>query len=203
MKMKYINQKGGFNMRTLFIILLLLLFYLPAVFSQTEEAVDTKTQKQLLKEEKKKQREMEEAERARLVDLMVNTQRFVLEADYLSNQYGDRIVVSSTLNFIIVDSTQGTIQFASPSGMGGPNFMGGVTADGTITQYEITRLPRSGGYNIKLLIMTSLGTYDLFISVSTDGYATATIGGNWGGKLNYHGRLVPLGISRIYKGRAI
>ncbi len=189
-------------MRTLFIILLSLI-YIPAVFTQEEEAVDSKTQKQLLKEEKKKQREMEEAERARLVDLMVNARRFVLEADYLSNQYGDRIVVSSTLNFIIVDSAQGTIQIASPSGIGGPNFMGGVTADGMITQYEVSKLPKSGGYNIKLLIMTSLGSYDLFISVTTDGYATATIGGNWGGKLNYHGRLVPLGISRIYKGRAI
>lgn len=197
-----ISEKGGFTMRTLFIIILSLL-YIPAAFTQAEEAVDSKTQKQLLKEEKRKQKEMEEAERARLVDLMVNARRFVLEADYLSNQYGDRIAVSSTLNFIIVDSTQGTIQIASPSGIGGPNFMGGVTADGMITQYDVTKLPKSGGYNIKLLIMTSLGSYDIFISVSTDGYATATIGGNWGGKLNYHGRLVPLGISRIYKGRAI
>jgi hypothetical protein len=189
-------------MRTLFIILFSFINML-AAYPQAEEAVDSKTQKQLLKEEKKKQREIEEAERTRLVDLMVNAQRFVLEADYLSNQYGDRIVVSSTLNFIIVDSTQGTIQIASPSGIGGSNFMGGVTADGMITQYEVTKLAKSGGYNIKMLIMTSLGSYDIFISVTSDGYATATIGGNWGGKLNYHGRLVPLGISRIYKGRSI
>jgi hypothetical protein len=54
-----------------------------------------------------------------------------------------------------------------------------------------------------MMIMTSIGMYDIFLTVSPDGNASATIGGNWGGKLNYHGRLVPLGVSKVYKGRSV
>ena len=189
-------------MKTSLIILLALLLF-PPVNGQTEEPLDSKTQKQLQKEEKKRQREAERAFQAALVDTMVTTGRFVLEADYLSNQYGSRAVVNSTLNFIIVDSTHGTIQTASMSGIGGPNMMGGITADGTITQYELTRSPKNNGYTIRVMIMTTIGSYDIFFSVTSDGNATATLGGNWGGKLNFHGDLVPLGVSRIYKGRSV
>jgi hypothetical protein len=189
-------------MRTPIIILLALIFF-PAAYGQTKEAVDSKTQKELQKEEKKRAREAEEAEQAAIVDTMVNIRRFVLEADYLSNQYGSRVVVSSNLNFIIVDSTKGTIQTASISGVGGPNMMGGITADGNITQYELTTLPKKRGYSIRMMIMTSVGMYDIFLTVSTDGSASATLGGNWGGKLNFHGNLVPLALSRVYKGRSI
>jgi hypothetical protein len=181
----------------------MVLMLFPAVYGQNEEAVDSKTQKQLLKEEKKKQREAEKEQQAALVDMMVNARRFVLEADYLSNQYGTRIVVNSTLNFIIVDTTKGTIQTASMSGVGGPNMMGGITADGNITQYELTKSPKNQGYSLRMMIMTSVGIYDIFFTISSDGSATATLGGNWGGKLNFHGNLVPLGVSRIYKGRSV
>jgi len=189
-------------MRTAIIIMLVLMLS-PAVFGQTEEALDSKTQKELQKEERKKQREAEKAEQAALVDMMVNTRRFVLEADYLSNQYGTRAVVNSTLNFIIVDTIRGTIQTASMSGVGGPNMMGGITADGNITQYELTKSSKNRGYSIRMMIMTSVGMYDIFFTISPDGNATATLGGNWGGKLNFHGNLVPLGVSRIYKGRSV
>lgn len=189
-------------MRTTLCILLLFMFA-PAVFGQVEEAVDSKTQKELLREEKKRLREEEKVLWAAVVDTMVSKARFVLEADYLSNQYGTRAVVNSTLNFIIVDSTRGTIQTASMSGIGGPNMMGGITADGTITQYNYTRSPKNRGYSIRMMIMTSVGIYDIFFSVSSDGAANATLGGNWGGKLNFQGKLVPLGVSRIYKGRSV
>lgn len=184
-------------------IMLLVLMLFPVIYGQTEGTVDKKTQKRLLKEERKKQREAEMAETATLVDLMVTTRQFVLEADYLSNQYGRRIMVNSTLNFIIVDSTEGTLQTASMSGVGGSNMMGGVTAEGNITQYEVTKAAKSKSYSVKLMIMTSIGIYDIFIAISPDGNANATIGGNWGGKLNYHGRLVPLRMSKVYKGRSI
>jgi hypothetical protein len=184
-------------------IILLLLMLLPATYSQTEETVNKKTQKQLVKEEKKKQQEILLAKQSSLVDWMINSRKFVLEANYLSNQYGNRIIVSSNLNFILVDSLRGSIQIASASGVGGPNRMGGVTADGSISQYEVTKNAKSGSYSIKMMIMTSLGSYDIFFTISSDGTAYATIGGNWGGKLNYQGRLVPLGVSRVYKAPSI
>jgi hypothetical protein len=189
-------------MKTLGILMMVLMIF-QVTYSQTEETVDKKTQQQLLKEEKKKQREAERDDKAALVDTMVNARRFVLEADYLSDQYGSRVVVNSTLNFIVIDSTEGTIQTASMWGVGGSNMLGGITADGNITQFEVTKSEKSKSYSIRVMIMTSVGAYDIFFSISSDGNASATLGGNWGGKLNYHGRIVPLGVSRVYKGRSI
>jgi hypothetical protein len=189
-------------MKTPIIILLALLLF-PSAYGQAKEDVDSKTKKELRREEKKRNRETEKALQAALVDTMVSARQFVLEADYLSNERGTRIVVSSTLNFIIVDTKRGTIQTGSMSGVGGPNMMGGITADGDITQYELTTLPKKRGYSIRMMIMTSVGIYDIFFTISPDGSATATLGGNWGGKLNFHGNLVPLGVSRIFKGRSV
>jgi Domain of unknown function (DUF4251) len=190
-------------MRTTIMILLLALWLSPSVCGQAKEEVDSKTQKELRKEEKKRQREAEKAYQAALIDTIVSAKQFVLEADYLSNEHGTRVVVNSTLNFIIVDTTRGTIQTASMSGTGGPNMMGGITADGNITQYDLTKLPKNKGYSVRMMIMTTVGVYDVFFTISPDGSATATLGGNWGGKLNFHGNLVPLGVSRVFKGRSI
>jgi hypothetical protein len=125
-------------------IMLLVFMLLPAAYGQTEGTMDKKMQRRLLREERQKQREAELAETTVLIDKMVNSRQFVLEADYLSNQYGHRIMVNSTLNFIIVDSTEGVLQTASMSGVGGPNMMGGVTAEGSITQYELSKSAKSG-----------------------------------------------------------
>jgi hypothetical protein len=189
-------------MKTL-LISLALIMSITVVYGQTEESVDKKSQKQLQKEEKKQQQEAELAEKSALTEKMINMRQFVLEADYLSDQYGNRIMVNSILNFVIVDSTHGVIQFASTTGMGGPNAMGGITTEGRISQYEVTKLKKSGGFNIKILIMTSIGTFDIFFSIMPDGNASAMVAGNWGDKLNYHGRIITLETSKVYKGRSI
>jgi len=175
-----------------------------SAFAQEENSVDIETTKKLTREQKAEQKKLEAEETAKLVDKMVADKKFVLEANAVSNQYGERIVVSSTINFIAVDSNRITIQLAAMSGIGGYNGMGGITADGTITQFKISRLGKnSNNYSIQLLAMTTIGSYDIFFSISANSNADARIGGNWGGKLNYHGYLVPLKKSKIFKGMAI
>ena len=51
--------------------------------------------------------------------------------------------------------------------------------------------------------MSNAGTYDIHLMVNPEGHADATIRGNWSGQLNYYGRLVPLGVSKVYKGMSI
>jgi hypothetical protein len=173
-------------------------------FAQEENSVDSKTTKKLTREQKKEQKKVEEDATARIVADMVNHRQFVLEANYLSNQRGERAVVSSNINFIAIDSNRITIQLGSVSGIGGSNGMGGVTADGTITKFEIKKMGRSGDiYYIQVYTMTHIGSYDILFTVSPNGNADATVGGNWGGKLNYHGTLVPLNKSRVFKGMSI
>jgi hypothetical protein len=130
---------------------------------------------------------------------VLENREFVLEADYLSNQYGDRITVTSTLNFIKVDSTSGVIQVGSNSGVG-YNGVGGVTAEGNITKYELDKNEKKNTFFIQMTVMTSIGTYDVNLSVGANGYATATVSGLRRGRLNYSGSLVPLQATRTYEG---
>jgi hypothetical protein len=175
-----------------------------SAFAQEENSVDTQTTKKLTKAQKAEQRRIEAEETAKLVDWMVNNRKFVLEANTVSNQSGERIQVSSRINFIAIDSNKITIQLATMSGIGGYNGMGGITTDGTISQFKITKLgKKSNGYSIQVLAMTSIGSYDIFFSVSPNSNADASVGGNWGGKLNYHGFLIPLQKSKIFKGMSI
>jgi hypothetical protein len=185
-----------------------LLFWMSLVvlgaFAQEENSVDSKTTKKLTRDQKKEQKKLEEDATARIVDYMVNHHQFVLEANYLSNQRGERAVVSSNINFIAIDSNRITIQLATISGTGGSNGMGGVTADGTITKYEIKKTGKSDDiYYIQVYTMTHFGSYDILFTISPNGNADATIGGSWSGKLNYHGTLVPLSKSRVFKGMSI
>jgi len=174
------------------------------LFAQEESSVDSKTTKKLSRQQKIEQRKADEAVMAKLVDRMVQEKQFVLEANFLSNQTGERIIVSNRLNFIAVDSNRITIQLASISGVGGPNGMGGVTTDGNISKFEIRKTGKSKDiYSITIFTMTRLGSYDILLTILPNGNADASIGGTWSGKLNYHGMLVPLGKSKVFKGMSI
>jgi ABC-type microcin C transport system duplicated ATPase subunit YejF len=173
-------------------------------YSQVENQVDSKTTKKLTKAQKMEQRRIEAEETAKLVDWMVENRQFVLEANYLSNQYGERQIVSSNINFIAVDSSKITIQLASLTGIGGANGMGGVTADGTISQFRVEKVGKDRkGYSIRIMAMTHIGSYDITFFITQGGNADATITGTTRGKLNYHGTLVPLAVSKVYKGMTI
>jgi len=152
---------------------------------------------------RKEQRERELEQKSGITKKMVEIQRFVLEADNLSDKYGNRIMVSPNINFIMIDSLDGVLQFGSAFTVG-YNGVGGQTLDGRITKYEYSMMGRNkDSYNIRMIFMSPIGTYDITMTVNPEGYADATIRGNWSGQLNYHGKLVPLGLSKVYKGHSL
>jgi hypothetical protein len=186
------------------IYLLMMLFLAGNImlFGQDEKESkdDTKEQRAYEKQKKKDEREAERARNIEITSTMIKLQRFVLEADYLSNKYGYKVTVSPTINFLMVDSLNATIQTGSAYSIG-YNGVGGQTVNGRITRYEYEFVnKKKDAYNIRLVFMSNAGTYDIQMMVNAEGYADATIRGNWSGQLNYHGRLVPLGVSKVYKG---
>lgn len=149
----------------------ILLFWMSLVvlgaYAQEENSVDNKTSKKLTRQQRLEKRKLDEEATAKVVDWMVNHRQFVLEADYLSNQTGNRVVVSNRTNYIAIDSNKITIQLASFSGIGGSNGMGGVTADGTITKFDVKKMGKERNtYAIQVLTITHIGSYDIFFTVS-------------------------------------
>lgn len=130
---------------------------------------------------------------------LLGNRDFVLEADYLANRFGNRVPVTSNLNFIKVDSSKAVIQIGSPTGLG-YNGVGGVTAEGRIGKWQVTQNPKKKSFQIYMNVMTPLGSYDIHFFVSANGYSQATLSGITAGQLTYSGYLVPTEASRVYQG---
>lgn len=187
-------------------LIVVLIFCLPTIslplFSQYDEPVMNEKEIKALEKEKRQaeKKEQEEYDR-KLVEYLMENKKFVLEANYLSGNSGSRVMVNSTLNFIVIDSTRAVIQLAYGWGMG-HNGLGGITVDGRVSKYELNKKEGKRGvsYTLSIFITSSLGMYDIQFWISQSGNADATISGNTYGRLNYSGKIVPIQKSRIYKG---
>lgn len=173
-------------------------------YAQEVEKEYTKQElRQIAKEEKKAKKEAEAEQMKEIVELMLNMHRFVLEADYVGDGKGQRVPVNSTINFIGIDSLNAVIQLGTVHGSG-YNGVGGITVDGKVTMYELTVIEgkRGKSYSLMLNVMSTLGIFDITLMVSQSGYTDATIRSISSGQLKYTGNLVPIGISRVYKGQS-
>lgn len=133
---------------------------------------------------------------------MLENKDFVLESFALQNRYGYRIEVSSNLNFVAVDSTEAIIQIGSNYRLG-PNGVGGVTARGPITKWNLKEDPKTKSFNLQLTVMTKIGFYDLSLNISADGRADALLTGLSSGRLTFNGNLVPWQESSVYVGTSL
>jgi hypothetical protein len=178
------------------------------------------------RKQRAEKRKIETGETAKAVGQIVERRVFVLQADYimpLNSGMGrevlitsplqenyvmphnslnrGRINVSRMLNFIAVDSSRITIQLANDRAFGGLNDMGGLTTDGKITKYDISRSGKSGkNYRLHVIAATHVGDIDIFFDISPDTRANATLGNMTRyGRLSYIGFIVPPEQAKIYK----
>jgi hypothetical protein len=156
---------------------------------------DTKPDKKSRKEAKRAEAEAN----FRTLDSLLYTGGYVLEAEYLQNKYGSRVYVTSTLNFIKVELPNGVLQTGSDTRQG-YNGVGGVTAEGTVSKYHIERDFKNLNFIVTFNLSTSLGTFNIMMTVSSSNNATATISGSTSGRLTWDGHLVTLNKSRVFKG---
>ncbi len=134
-----------------------------------------------------------------VLDSLLRSGRFVLEADFLQNKYGTRVSVPPMLNFIRVEGPRGVLQTGSDTRQG-YNGVGGVTAEGSIVNYKIDNDKKHLSTTVTFNLVSTLGNFDIFLTVSADNNATATISGSTSGRLSWDGHLVMLNNSRVFKG---
>jgi hypothetical protein len=161
--------------------------------------------KQYSKESRSKHKEQKNADvekQYKATANMLDSMSFVLEANTLRNQIGNMLQVSSTLNFIMVDSAQAVIQVGNNTRIGA-NGVGGVTAKGRISDWKLIKNDKRKTFTLSMSVMTPIGFYDVIMYVSADGNATAILSGLGPGKLTYDGQLKPLAESRVYEGRSL
>ena len=83
----------------------------------------------------------------------------------------------------------------------GYNGVGGVTAEGRIGTWKLTKDVKKQYYMLHFSLDTQLGNYDVFLTVSADNHASATISGLGPGRLTWNGHIATLNNARIFKGQ--
>ena len=184
--MKYLKSKSiGW--------LILLIFSLVSYSSRAQDVKLSRQEKKALEHDQLLANYM-------AIDTLLERKTFVIEADYLENQYGAQVPVTSVLNFILLDSTKAVLQTGSNYRQG-YNGVGGVTAQGKIQNYKVQKDPKNLNYTVRFTVMTNVGIYDILMTISADTNARATISGLSRGQLTWDGRFQNLYKSDVFKGQ--
>ena len=126
-----------------------------------------------------------------------------MEADQVMFRNGQTAFVNSNTNFVLVNQGRGTVQKTINTVYPGPNGIGGVTVDGTVSDIQMTTDKR-GNVNCNFSIQG--------IGISAQIFLTLTNGGNNASvtispyfisiTMTLSGSLLPLNQSNNKKGRS-
>lgn len=133
----------------------------------------------------------------------LKSKQFVIEANQVMFRNGQTAFVTSNTNFVLVNQQRGTVQVAFNTVYPGPNGIGGVTVDGTVSDIQMTTDKR-GNVNCNFSIQGIGISAQIFITLTNGGNnATATISPNFNSNtMTISGNLLPLSQSNIFKGRS-
>jgi len=155
--------------------------------------------KELSRKEKKELRKKEDEQKKKRIIAIVESQKFVFEADQIMDRNGKTYPANSSINFIILDSNKVVFQLGSAS-MIGVNGVGGITIEGTVSSIKINRNEKNGYYYIIMKVESKLGFYDMQIDISPLGASRAKITTSNHKEIGYSGEIIPLAESRIHQG---
>ena len=159
-----------------------------------------KTKKELrieARELKKKENRQALAQNLDSIKEMVEEQEFALEANLLRGRYNTINLIANN-NFIKVDGDEVVIQTSNPSRIG-YNGLGGVTIVGRIMSYDVFENENSVSLNMQVSSAV-LGITTVNFNVSANGFATANIIGNFGGRATFIGDFRPLDAIHQFEG---
>lgn len=161
---------------------------------------DFSRDQKLTRKEKKEAREAQLFANFKAIDTLIQNKTFVIEANFLQNRYGSNVPVMSNINFIKVNPDQVVLQTGSSMAYG-YNGVGGVTAEGALSNYKVYANEKNLNHVVTFTTVTDIGTYDIRMMVSADATVTATITGLTRGNITYKGNLVAPYNSRVFKGQ--
>ena len=160
---------------------------------------------ELSKEEKKAIQEQLDSIMYNEAIKAVNDTMFTLEASRATFKTGYTINVTSSTNFITVKKGKASIQTAFNASISGANGMGGVTVDGTISNYRISTDKKSGDTMVSMSVLGVGISATVNIRIFKNGNkATAEIMPSFNSNnLRLSGILLPSEKSTVFKGRSL
>lgn len=134
----------------------------------------------------------------------INDRAFTLEADQVLFKYGQMAYVNSNTNFVSVKDNHAVVQVAFNIPISGPNGLGGVTVEGTFTEYDLKK-DKKGNVSLSINVLGTGISARVDITLYKGGnkatvYITPNFNSN---RMTLNGVIVPLQKSSVFKGRSI
>ena len=131
----------------------------------------------------------------------IKNQDFVLEAQNVTFKNGANVFVNSNTNFIAVKGNRAVVQISPSNLASGPNGVGGVTVDGTITDRTITRDKKGNIYYSMNVMGIGINAQVEISMYPNSNAATATIYPNFSSNTVWiQGNIVPYENSNVIEG---
>lgn len=161
----------------------------------------------LSKKEQKALRKAQESAQAKLrYDIAfqaIKDRKFVLEADKITFKRGQFVYVTSFTNFIMVNGNNATVQLAFNTMRSGPNGIGGITVDGTISNPKM-EVSKKGDVTCTFSVQGAGISAQISLRLTRgDNVAEADVNPNFNSnRTTMSGVIVPLEESTVFKGRS-
>ena len=141
--------------------------------SRAEKRADRKAQRDAERARLKAEEQAQDAISYDDAMAALKAHQFVMEADQVMFRNGQTAFVNSNTNFVLVNQGRGTVQVAFNTVYPGPNGIGGVTVDGTVSDIQMTTDKR-GNVNCNFSIQGIGISAQIFLTL-TDGGNNATV----------------------------
>ena len=134
----------------------------------------------------------------------VRNQDFVLEAQSVQFRTGATVFVNSSTNFVSVKGNRAVVQISPSNFASGPNGVGGVTVDGTISGQEYKVDKRGNAvYSFSVMGIGINAQIEIYLTPGTN-QASATIYPNFNSNTVWiQGNIVPYQNSNIIEGSSL
>ena len=187
--------------RVLLLLAVLLVSYGTVIAQTNQKNVDAK------KAQKEAKKAAEQAEQMNLYNEAmnaINVKDFVLEADKIIFKRGNFVYVNSNVNFVSMKDDRATIQLSFNFAPSGPNGLGGITVDGTVSGFEM-KTDKKGLTTLSMMVQGVAVSANVTIKMfKGSNQCTATVTPNYNGnRISFVGNLYPTEASNVFKGRSI
>lgn len=153
-------------------------------------------------QQKAQEQAMEQAAYHEAVQAL-NNREFVLEAHQVVFRRGQTAFVTPTTNFVMMNGNRATVQIAFNTPNPGPNGIGGVTVDGSVSSLN-TKIDKKGNVDCSFSVQGIGISAQVFIRLTNgSNKASVTVSPNFNGnRMTLNGEILPLDQSSVFKGRS-
>lgn len=164
----------------------------------------TRTEKEMACEQKKIEQEILDQKLYDEAKEAIDAKKFILEADRVMFKYGTSAYVSTNTNFVAVHGDKAVVQVAFNIPLGGPNGLGGVTVDGSVSGYKQTT-DKKGNIFVSMNVMGVGISAQVSICLNKgSNNATVDISPNFSSnRFSLSGSLIPMSKANVFKGPSL